>query len=178
MIAELSSGGYLFDCQNSQGWVPIRLSKTARREGVRNEVHLEGPGDEGHHQWVVRFPGTALELAHEEPSFAFGFRSAPPPEHTVTVEVIGRDAKSPLEMSLVVVNPYRAQTDEAGVARIAVPKGEYDLNLAKNDYTALRAMLELGGDLIAVSRDQGAGCAPAKKNYGGEDDSVVSFTLR
>lgn len=28
MIAELASGGYLFDCQSSDGWVPFSLSKT------------------------------------------------------------------------------------------------------------------------------------------------------
>ncbi len=28
MIAELASGGCLFDCQSSDGWVPFSLSKT------------------------------------------------------------------------------------------------------------------------------------------------------
>ena len=30
MIAELASGGYLFDCQSSDGWVPFSLSKTRK----------------------------------------------------------------------------------------------------------------------------------------------------
>ena len=29
MIAELGSGGYIFDCQSSAGWVPFSISKTA-----------------------------------------------------------------------------------------------------------------------------------------------------
>lgn len=112
-----------------------------------SEVQLEAPDDEAYHRWMVRFPRPDLELAHEEASFAFGFKSAPPPEHTVTVEVTGKDTKSPIEKARVIVNPYRAQTDESRVARVAVPKGEYDLYAAMDGYATFKKTVEVTGDL-------------------------------
>jgi hypothetical protein len=36
MIAELGSGGYIFDCQSTARWVPFSISKTGQRIFVVN----------------------------------------------------------------------------------------------------------------------------------------------
>jgi hypothetical protein len=58
--------------------------------------------------------------------------TASPPDHVVTVEVIDKDSKTPLSNAFVTLLPsggfpYRNRTDDAGVARVSVPKGAYKL---------------------------------------------------
>jgi hypothetical protein len=116
------------------------------------EMELEAPGVEGYHSWTVKFPKPDLALPHEEASYRFGFTTTKPPEHVVTVDVIAQDTKSPIKNAHVVLRPqsgypYRIYTDEGGVAKLEVPKGEYTLHASKgDDYERFQTMVEITDD--------------------------------
>jgi hypothetical protein len=71
------------------------------------EVELKSPGTERYYTWEAKFPKPDSELAHEVASYTFGFVTARPPEHQVTVEVIDKDTKTPIENAYVLLSPYR-----------------------------------------------------------------------
>jgi hypothetical protein len=116
------------------------------------EVGLEAPGVEGYYRWRVKFPKPDLELPHEEASYHFGFTTARPPEHVVTVEVIDKNTKAPIKGAHVLLRPhsgypYRGYTDEGGVAKLEVPKGEYTLYASKGDeYQTFQTTVEITDD--------------------------------
>jgi hypothetical protein len=116
------------------------------------EVELEAPGVEGYYRWRVRFLKPDLELPHEEASYHFAFTTARPPEHAVTVEVVAQDTKIPIKNAHILLRPhsgypYRGYTDEGGVAKLEVPKGEHELYVSKSDYDTFQTSVEVASDL-------------------------------
>ena len=115
------------------------------------EVGLEAPGVQGEYRWRVRLPKPDLELPHEGASYHFAFTTAKPPEHTVKVEVTDKLTKTPIENSLVALHsrgtPYRGYTDEEGVARVAVPRGEYKVYVVKHRYADFQTTAEVRSDM-------------------------------
>jgi hypothetical protein len=120
-----------------------------------SEVELEAPGVEGSYRWRVKFTKPDLDVPHEDASDYFGFTTARPPEHVVTVEVIEQETKAPIKNAHVVLRPqggypYRGHSDETGVAKLAVPKGEYDLVVLKDrDYETFETTVEVA-DEVAI----------------------------
>ena len=116
------------------------------------EVELEAPGTEGYYTWEARFPEPDLDPPHEEAAHTFDFRSVLPPEHVVTVEVIDKDTKAAIENADVLLHPYRGNTDERGMARLMVPKGEYKVYVSKNKYETLQTTVNAASD-VAVKAE-------------------------
>ena len=78
--------------------------------------------------------------------------SAKPPEHVVTVEAIAQDTKTPIEGALVALHssgtPCRNRTDDRGVAKVGVTKGEYELYVSKEgDYRTFQRTVEVASDV-------------------------------
>jgi len=111
------------------------------------EVEVEAPGVEGYYRWRVKFRKPDLELPHEDASYNFGFTAARPPQHMVTVEVIDKDTKAPIKGADVIVHPYRGYSDEGGVAKIRVPKGEYKIHVWKDNCETFRTTVEVADDV-------------------------------
>ena len=115
------------------------------------EVGLEAPGTEGYYTWEAKLPTTDLKLPHEEASWIFGFSTARPPEHVVTVEVTDKRTKTPIKNALVGLQsygtPYRNRTDDGGLARVSVPKGDYKLSIVHGDYETFEMTVEVAGDV-------------------------------
>jgi hypothetical protein len=116
------------------------------------EVDLEAPATEGSYEWNVKLPKPDLELAHEGSAYPFAFVTASPPDHVVTVEVIDKDSKTPLSKAFVTLHssggfPYRNRTDDAGVARVSVPKGEYRVYVLKEDYKDSQTTAAIASDV-------------------------------
>lgn len=107
------------------------------------EVEVTAPSAEGVYSRIVNFSPPELELPHEGASSKFSFRTARPPEHTVTVEVVDKDSKAPLKNADVLLNIYRGSCDECGVAKVEVPKGKYDLYVSKDDYETFQTSVEV-----------------------------------
>lgn len=115
------------------------------------EVELDAPGAEGYYEWGVKFPTPDLELAHQGATAAFAFGTARPPAHLVTVEVIDSDTGDPVRRVQVTLHstgaPYRADTDDNGVAKVTVPDGKYRLYVTRRGYRDPQMPVEVAGDL-------------------------------
>jgi hypothetical protein len=110
------------------------------------EVDLPAPGTAGRHAWTVRFPPARSGLPHRAASFAFSLIADPPPAHTVTVEVVEEQTAAPIDDAHVRLGAYRTFTDAMGLARLAVPAGEYELFIWKAGYSAPARMLDVKSD--------------------------------
>ena len=98
------------------------------------EVELTAPGTEGLALWSAMFAAAEPGLPHDEASATFSFRTARPPEHRVTVQVVEKETEAPLEDVEVRLGVYRASTDAAGLASLELPGGVYELNAWKISY--------------------------------------------
>ena len=120
-------------------------------EGTRalywTEIGLAAPIKEGGARWSIRFAATELRLAHDDASARFGFETVKPPQHTVTVKVVQKDAGTPIEDAQVRLGVYFAYSDRTGLARVAMPRGTYDLDVRKTGYEALSRVLAVDGDV-------------------------------
>jgi hypothetical protein len=121
------------------------------------EVELEAPAAEGLYMWSVRSPSTTLgaslaadgEIAHAEESVSFGVRVVGRPEYLVTVEAVDQSDQAPLSGARVVMHPYRAVTDERGIAKVRVAKGAYQLFVSQTRYVTFGLPVEVQGDMTA-----------------------------
>jgi hypothetical protein len=119
------------------------------------EVELEAPATEGLYTWTVRGPWTTLavsgedEVAHTEESITFGVRVVGRPEFLVTVETVDGSDQSPLSGARVVMHPYRAVTDERGIAKVRVAKGAYKLFVSQTRYVTFGLPVEVDADMTA-----------------------------
>jgi hypothetical protein len=120
-------------------------------EGTRalywTEVGLIAPTREGAASWSVRFAAAELRLPHDGALARFGFEAVKPPEHTVTVKVVQKGDGTPIEDAQVRLGVYFAHSDGTGLARVAVPRGTYDLDVLKTGYETEARVLEVNGDV-------------------------------
>lgn len=111
------------------------------------EVRLEAPDAEGSYRWTARLPESDSEIPVREASATFGIRFTRPAECRVTVQAFDKDKQAPIEGARVVIHPYRAVTDENGVAEVRVPKGEYKVFVSGSRYVPVRTELEVTEDV-------------------------------
>jgi len=121
------------------------------------EVELEAPAAEGLHTWSVKGPSVRLgassegadEVAHAAESISFGVRVVDRPEFLMTVEAVDGGDQTPLSGARVVMHPYRAITDERGIAQVRVAKGAYKLFVSQTRYVTFGLPVEVEGDMTA-----------------------------
>ena len=102
------------------------------------EVDLTAPDAEGLFSWEAKAPGSGAEVPHAEGTARFGVRVVPKPEGRVTVVVVDAECHTPVRGAKVVMHPYRAVTDERGVAEVRVPKGAYRLFVSGPNHVPFR----------------------------------------
>ena len=112
------------------------------------EIELEAPAAEGLYTWSVRFPRTDAGVRHAG-SASFGVRVVSHPEYLVTVETVDKVTQAPLKGARVVLPPYRAVTDERGVAEVRVAKGAYKLFVSQTQYLTFALPVEVTADIVA-----------------------------
>jgi hypothetical protein len=112
------------------------------------EVEAEAPPSAGAHQWEVRTAPWDCALPHEAGAVAVSLRVVAPPDCEVTVEAFDRDKQTPIQGARVVMHPYRAVTDENGVARVKVTKGRYDVYVSAAKYVSISTSAEVTADMI------------------------------
>ncbi|MBX9828657.1 MAG: carboxypeptidase-like regulatory domain-containing protein [Xanthobacteraceae bacterium] len=113
------------------------------------EIALQAPAEPGTLTLTARFDGNADEL-HETASSAFSIHVVARAEHTLTVTVEASGA--PLADAVVRLGPYRAPTDAAGVARVRLAKGPYELVVWKTGYAMAATPIVVEADAaIAVA---------------------------
>ncbi|MCH7671621.1 MAG: carboxypeptidase regulatory-like domain-containing protein [Proteobacteria bacterium] len=111
------------------------------------EVELTAPDSEGLHAWEAKVPATEQDIPHSECVASFNVRVVATPECILTVEAIDRESQTPVKGARVVVHPYRAVTDESGLAELRVPKGEYRLFVSGKNYFPFRSDNEVKTDM-------------------------------
>lgn len=106
------------------------------------EVALTAPATAGVHSWVAIVPASghegSAETPHEEARVSFNVRSARAPECRLRITAIDQETRAPVRGAKVVAHPYRSLTDEAGVAELQLPKGEYRIFVSGRDYCPFR----------------------------------------
>jgi hypothetical protein len=114
------------------------------------ELELRAPDTAGLHAWeAVLEPetGEGDRPAHVAARAQFHLRAVPAPECVVKVVAVDAASRAPVRGARVVVHPYRAVTDEQGVAEIRVPKGAYRLFVSGRDYFPFRSDGEVSADV-------------------------------
>jgi hypothetical protein len=113
------------------------------------EVELEAPPAEGLYTWTVNSPGSGGGIPHAEGSVSFGVRVVGHPEFVLTVETVDRVNQMPLSGARVVMHPYKAVTDERGIAELRVARGTYKLFVSQTTYLTFGLPVEVTADITA-----------------------------
>lgn len=110
------------------------------------EIELDAPDEEGLYTWTVKGPSTS-DIPHAEASVSFGLRVVTHPECVVTVEAVDQASQTPLTGARVVMHPYKAVTDERGVAHVRVAKGAYKLFVSQTRYLTFGSPVDVAADM-------------------------------
>jgi len=124
------------------------------------EIELVAPDSEGQFGWEVVAPVVKDEQAvaagqaaaagdgagHAEASARFNLSVVPAAECLLTVVAIDRESQQPVSGLKVVIHPYRAVTDERGVAELNLPKGQYRVFVSGQHFFPFRVDGELTSD--------------------------------
>jgi hypothetical protein len=113
------------------------------------EVELVAPAAEGLYTWVVKSQGSDEGIPHAEGSVSFGVRVVGRPEYVVTIETVDQLSQAPLSGARVVMHPYKAVTDERGMAEVRVAKGAYKLFVSQTNYLTFGLPVEVTADMSA-----------------------------
>jgi hypothetical protein len=111
------------------------------------EVEVEAPRATGAYQWHVETHRSDSGVPHEAPSSAFAVKVVGPPDHEVTVEAFDSATQAPIKGAHVLLHPYRALTDERGVAKVNVAKGRYQLFVSGFNYIAHQDIIDVTDDV-------------------------------
>jgi hypothetical protein len=111
------------------------------------EVEAQAPLTTGDYKWEVKTPGSDLNVPHAAGSFTFAVKIVSPPEHEVTVEAFDSENQTPITGAHVLLHPYRALTDESGVAKVKLAKGRYKLFVSGFKYIAYENIIDVAGDV-------------------------------
>jgi hypothetical protein len=111
------------------------------------EVEVLAPLRAGDYNWQAKTPGSDSGTPHAAGSCTFAVKAVSPPDHEVTIEAIDGEQQTPIEGAHVLVHPYRAFTDERGVAKIKVAKGRYRLVVSGFKYIAYQDTIDVAGDV-------------------------------
>jgi len=112
------------------------------------EVEGEAPPAAGNYQWEVRTTEWISELPHQADSFALALKVVNPPDCQIKVEAFDREQQVPIKGARVVMHPYRALTDENGVATVKVTKGRYDILVSASKFLPVSTTVEVTADMI------------------------------
>ncbi|MBX9776741.1 MAG: hypothetical protein K2Y71_20375 [Xanthobacteraceae bacterium] len=112
------------------------------------EVEAEAPSSTGSHQWEVRTAAWDCALPHETGAVAVSLRVVAAPDYEVTIEAIDREKQTPIKDARVVMHPYRATTDENGVARVKVTRGHYEIFVSAAKYVSIATSADVTADMI------------------------------
>ena len=105
------------------------------------EIELDAPAGEGLYTWSVK--------GHEEGFTSFGVRVVNAPECLVRVEAVDQITQTPISGARVVMHPYKAVTDERGVAEVRMARGAYKLFVSQTRYLTFALPVDVTADMTA-----------------------------
>jgi hypothetical protein len=113
------------------------------------EVEAEAPRMPGDFTWQVTTPASDESVPHAAGACGFAVKVVEPPDHEVTVEAFDGATQTPIKGAHVLLHPYRALTDERGVARVKVAKGRYTLCVSGFNYIGHERIINVTSDVTA-----------------------------
>jgi hypothetical protein len=113
-----------------------------------SEVEAQAPLAPGSHRWEIRTADWVSKQPHAAGALPVTVRVVRPPDCEVTVKVVDRESQAPIKGARVVMHPYRAVTDDNGVAKVKVTRGPYDILVSGSKYVPACAGVEVAADLI------------------------------
>lgn len=113
------------------------------------EVEAQSPLTAGDYVWQVKIPALDSGAPHAAGSFSFAVKVVNPPDHEVTVEAFDSEKETPIKGAHVLLHPYRALTDENGMAKIKVAEGRYNLFVSGFRYVAYQGTVDVTHDVTA-----------------------------
>lgn len=113
------------------------------------EVDAEAPRTPGDFTWQVATPASDHHVPHAAGSCDFAVKVVASPDHEVTIEAFDGDKQTPIKGAHVLLHPYRALTDERGVAKVKVAKGCYTLFVSGFNYIGHERIIDVTSDITA-----------------------------
>jgi hypothetical protein len=113
------------------------------------EVEAQAPRTPGDFMWQVTTAASEQSPPHAAGSCSFSVKVVEPPDHEVTVEAFDGDTQAPIKGAHVLLHPYRALTDECGVAKVKVAKGRYTLFVSGFNYIGHEQIIDVVSDVTA-----------------------------
>jgi hypothetical protein len=107
------------------------------------ELDLVAPEREGDVSLDIRATPT---LPHADATSVVTFAVSRQPEHHVTLHVIDKTTGAPLASVELRVGRFRATTDNAGIARVEMPAGTYEVGTWKNGYEMASTTVVIAAD--------------------------------
>jgi hypothetical protein len=111
------------------------------------ELQAKAPGETGDYRWCVETPGSEKGVPHAAGSSTFAVKIVAPADHEVTVEAFDGESNAPIKGAHVLLHPYRAFTDDSGVAKVRVAKGTYKLFVSGFNYIAYENVIDVANNI-------------------------------
>ena len=113
------------------------------------QVEVSAPLEAGSHQWKAKIAGWETEPPHTSCSFPLLVRVVPAADCVVTVKAVDKERQTPIAGARVVMHPYRAVTDDGGIARVRVARGQYDILVSGSRYLPTCVNVDVTADMIS-----------------------------
>ena len=115
------------------------------------EIEMRAPLTVGSHQWEAKIAGRDAEHPHSAGSLPLAVRVVGAPDCEVTVRAVDREQQTPIKGARVVMHPYRAVTDDDGIARVRVARGQYDILVSGSKYMPAATSVEVTADMVTCT---------------------------
>ena len=113
------------------------------------EVEVQSPRTAGEYRWRIETAASDAGVPHAAGACTFAVHVVKPPDHEVTIEAFDSERQTPINGAHVLLHPYRALTDERGVAKVKVAKGRYTLFVSGFNYLGHESILDVTSDVTA-----------------------------
>jgi hypothetical protein len=111
------------------------------------ELRAKAPREQGDYRWRVETPGSETGMPHAAGSSTLAVKVVPAAGHEVTVEAFDAESGAPIKGAHVLLHPYRALTDDSGVAKVRVAMGTYRLFVSGFNYIAYENLIDVASNM-------------------------------
>jgi hypothetical protein len=111
------------------------------------ELRAKAPRETGDYLWRVETPGSESGVPHAAGSSTFTVKIVGSADHEVTVEAFDPEKGAPIKGAHVLLHPYRALTNDQGVAKVRVAKGTYKLFVSGFNYIAYESIIDVANNV-------------------------------
>jgi hypothetical protein len=108
------------------------------------ELDIAPTEAEGDQAWRIE---ATPESTHVSTTSLVHVVACKPPEHRVTVEVVDNKSRLPLGGVELRLGSFRAATNEAGIAHLELPSGNYEVGTWKVRYEMVSTTVHVAGDM-------------------------------